>query len=456
MKRQPATRRRTLRGRVSLVAIAVLAGWLIILTVGLGMTLSSRLDQQIDDTLRVRAQAASTVVEISHGSLVGVRESATDKELDTGIYVFAGDRAVAQPHTSARSAHAAAELADSPTRYATRGDRRFYVLPLQDNGHRVGSVVAVLETDPYTETKNFAILASAAVAVLLLAGAYPVLRGATARALRPVEAMTEQAAEWSVGSPTGRFGADQEYAELRSLAATLDDLLDRVTALSRHERQLTAELSHELRTPLARMMTEADVALYGSAEDHRAALLAIRQSCAAIDSMIDTLMAAARTEHARTVGHADLDAVLAMFTTPAGSDPAVTAARTGIDVSVDADVLARILAPIVDNAVRFAASTVQLAGHREGSTAVVTVANDGPVLPAEYAARIFEPGFRAAPDDEHDGAGLGLSLALRLARAADGDIDVDPKAANTTFRVILPAGADAGGADAETRRSPHS
>ncbi|HEU5265106.1 MAG TPA: ATP-binding protein, partial [Jatrophihabitans sp.] len=174
--------------------------------------------------------------------------------------------------------------------------------------------------------------------------------------------------------------------------------------------------------------------------DQRAALREIRRSCSALDAMIDTLLAAARTDLARTVARADLDAVLAQFATATAAPPVVTAKRTGLGVGVDADVVARILTPIVDNAVRFAGSRVCLDAHRVGSSVIVTVANDGPVLAPELAGRVFEPGFRAGPADRHDGVGLGLALALRLARAADGDLDVDTTAPMTTFRLVLPAG----------------
>jgi signal transduction histidine kinase len=434
------SRRRTLRGRVSLVAVGVIAGWLIVLAIGLDITVSKRLDHQIDDTLRIRAQAASAIVEISHGELVAVHESNTDSELDSGIWVFAGRRVLATPHTAVRTAHTARALAGGSGGFASRGDRRFYVLPLHADGRRIGSVVAALETDQYEKTKQLVVIASAAVALLVLAGAYPVLRITAARALRPVEEMTTQAATWSVSSPTHRFGVDQPYAELRSLAANLDELLDRLAALMRHERQLTAELSHELRTPLTRMMTVTDLALEGSGAEQAAALGAVRENCAALNAMIGTLLAAGRSDLSTTVARTELDSVLDLFAADPPAGPSIVVARTALFVGVGSDVVVRILTPIVDNAVRYAASEVRLDARRVGSTVTVTVANDGPALPAEFAQRIFEAGFRVAPDDRDEGVGLGLTLALRLARAADGSIDVDTAARWTTFRVTLPAG----------------
>ncbi len=441
MSAWPARPKRTLRGRVSLLALATIAGWLILLAVALDVTVSRRLDQQIDETLQIRAQAVSTVVEITDGKLVGVRESATDSDLDSGIWVFAAERAVAAPHNTGPAAHAAAELAAMPTGYVSRHDHRFYVLALHEDGQRIGSVVAALDTDPYLKTKRLVVIASGAVAALVLVGAYPVLRISTKRALRPMTAMTDQAAQWSVYSPAQRFGADQRYAELRALAGSLDELLDRVSALMRHERRLNAELSHELRTPLARVMAETELALAGDQGQHVTALQAIRDDCADLNAMIDTLLATARTDLVRTVAHANLDEVFAAFVAKAVPPPTLSARRTGLSVGVDADIVARMLAPIIDNALRYADTQVRLDAKRSDADVVVSVANDGPAIAAEHAQRIFEPGVRiAAADDVHQSAGLGLALARRLADAVDGSIRATVIADSTTFEVTLPAG----------------
>ena len=99
------------------------------------------------------------------------------------------------------------------------------------------------------------------LAVLLLSGAYLVLHAGVARALRPVEEMTNQAARWSTDDVDRRFGDHRRPTELDNLAMTLDALLDRLSAVLRNERQLSAEISHELRTPLARAMAEIQLML---------------------------------------------------------------------------------------------------------------------------------------------------------------------------------------------------
>jgi signal transduction histidine kinase len=433
-------RARTLSGRVSIVALGVIAGWLLLLAAGFDLVVSSRVHQQLDDAVRIRAQAASATVRLHHGVISGVGESATDSELDSTIWVYAGTKAIHRAEAPPGAQRVADHVAASGAAFGDGAERRFYVLPIESGGHRAGSVVAAISTEPYDETEKTAVVGSIVVAVLLLAGAYPVLRLAAARALRPVAEMTRQAADWSVTAPMQRFGAEQQYREVSSLARTLDELLDRLAAVLRHERRLSAELSHELRTPLARVMTEVELMMAGAPPDQRTALQSIHDNCASMNGIIDTLLVTARTELVRTLGHARLNPVLQSFRSDAS--PAVVVTDTELSVGVDGDVVTRILAPLVDNGRRFARTEVRLgAAHADGAGAVaIRITNDGPVLPSELAEQVFEPGFTASDGNGHVGAGLGLALARRLARAADGDLAVDIDAPATTFVLTLPAG----------------
>src|SRR5947208_105991 len=108
--------------------------------------------------------------------------------------------------------------------------------------------------------------------------------------------MTKQAAAWSERDLDRRFGLGEPHDELTQLAATLDNLLDRIAASLRHERRFSAELSHELRTPLARVIAEAELALRRTRDpgEYRRVLDVILTNARHIDRIIDTLLAAAR------------------------------------------------------------------------------------------------------------------------------------------------------------------
>jgi signal transduction histidine kinase len=307
-------------------------------------------------------------------------------------------------------------------------------------------VVTSTSLAPYEELERLAGIGSAVIGVLLMVVVHLALRANVTRALRPVRQMTHQAGRWSADDVDRRFGDAPRPTELDELARTLDGLLDRLGAVLRHERQLSDELSHELRTPLARMQAEVDL-LRGHARDRdeqERALAAVDEAVDAMRGILETLMAAARSATGQAPGRCTAAEVLGpLLTRAAAARPELRTACTlpaDLVAGVDAAVLERIAAPVVDNAVRYAAHDVRVAGARQGGAVSFTVTDDGPGLPPEHAEHVFQPGWRAEPDDGHDGAGLGLALARRLATAAGGGITAVPGEAGGRFTVDLPAG----------------
>jgi signal transduction histidine kinase len=259
-----------------------------------------------------------------------------------------------------------------------------------------------------------------------------------------MDEMTRRAADWSAHSLTERFGADQRFQEMQSLAGTLDGVLDRLAAVLRHERGLSSELSHELRTPLSSIMAETDLLLARahSAAENETAYRGIRESAVAMNDILQTLLASARFEMQQAPGRCALrpvvDAALRAHRTTARRSAPPTIHVDGadsIDVGVDGAVVERILAPLLDNARRYATDEVWIGAHRASDSVLVEIRDDGPGVPAGMAELIFEPGQRASYHDRHDGAGLGLALARRLARTAGGDITCT---GGSTFRVRFP------------------
>ncbi len=251
------------------------------------------------------------------------------------------------------------------------------------------TVIASASLGGYQQVQHAALLGSVALSALLLAGSYPVLRFAGRRALAPVERMTHQAREWSARAPGERFGSGQRFAELRDLATTLDDVLDRLSAVLRHERQLPAELSHELRTPLSTIVAEADL-LAARFPDERGPR-AIRESAQLMNDITETLLTTARTELQSADSTCDpREAVEALIAGRTSRFQVVSDAQ--VTVGVDTRVVTRLLAPIIDNSDRHAASVTTVAVRRDAHRVTIDISNDGPPVPAADRERIFTPG----------------------------------------------------------------
>jgi signal transduction histidine kinase len=439
----------TLRGRLALVALATTAMWVAVLTVAFNLILDSQLAHQADDTLRTRAEAVDATVEAGPGGHITVREPANDGVLDVGMWIYQGTQAIERP-TAADTLQASADrLARQGNTFLDVTDTdpwRLYALPVTSGGHQVGTIVAAVGLGSYLHFARSALAASIGLALLLLGGVYLVTRMVIGRALRPVGEMSTQAAAWSDQTTTRRFGSMGRPAELAGLAANLDELLDQLAAVLRHEQQFTAELSHELRTPLARITAETDwlVARPRTATDQRASHEAIAASAARMHSICETLLSEARVRGGQVPGRCDVDEVARVLARRSGLEhpdaAPVTVVGDAVTVGVSAPLAERILTPLLDNARRYADQAIRVECVRGSGEVQVVVADDGPGVPQEIGAVVFEPGRRAEPDDGHDGAGLGLALALRLARAADGGIVLAESSVGARFVVTLPSG----------------
>ncbi|WP_239381235.1 MULTISPECIES: sensor histidine kinase KdpD [unclassified Frankia] len=418
----------TLRGRIAVVAVVTTAGWLTALTVAFNAALSAQLRQQADTVLRTRAEAVASTVEVFTGGAVSIRDVRDDSAIDTGTWIFAGGRAVEEPPGGATLLGQASALTGMGERTVTTGGAspvRLFALPVTLQGRQAATVVVSLSLAPYRQTEKIAVVGSLLLALLLLVGVYLVIRVSTDRALRPVEEMTEQAGRWSADASDHRFGAAPRPAELARLAATLDSLLDRVSAVLRHEQAFSDHLSHELRTPLAAMVAELSLLQSRPREvaEFDRALPPIADAANRMTVILDTLMAAARTGVGGLPDRCDVGEVLQGLARRWSAPPElVMSVPASTLAGVDAGLLERMLSPVLDNARRYAHTQVHVVARVVAGQLRIDIRDDGPGLGPDTAAHLFEPGWRADPHDGHDGAGLGLALVHRLAAAAGGSV----------------------------------
>jgi signal transduction histidine kinase len=438
---------RTLRGRLSLVALTTAALLMLVLTVAFNAVAQQRLQRQADDELRTRAAAVATTVDTS-GPAVRVLETSDDALLDTNVWIYASGRLLEEPPNTVRLTRVADALARRGVRRCVTASvgrpLRLCAQPVSGVNSRA-TVVTALDLSPYRSSADTLLLGSLALDVVMLACTYVLTRLAVGRALRPVRTMTDQATQWSAVASGERFGRPRHPAELACLGTSLDALLDRIRTLLRHERQLTGELSHELRTPLSRIIAELDWwrgRPRTPAQTH-ATHEVIAQAARSMRTICDTLLDDACDGAPTAPNTAEVLPALRRLAEVPERPPHVTVTADGppLEAGVPPALLERIVSPLLANACRYARSEVALHTHHTPDGVRIDVTDDGPGVPPAFAGQLFEPGRRADPGDGHTGAGLGLPLARRLARSVGGEVTYDPRhTPGARFTVSLPAG----------------
>jgi signal transduction histidine kinase len=254
------------------------------------------------------------------------------------------------------------------------------------------------------------------------------------RILGPLHKVTGAARRASQERLDERIRLDGPADELKELADTFDDMLDRLDRAFASQRRFVANASHELRTPLTSMRTLIDVAMAKPTRTTEALEVLVdrvRHALAQSEAIIDGLLTLARSDRGLTSRElVDLEAAA-----QDALDQAVpTARRAGVVVEADltaAPILGdrvlveRMVANLVDNAVRYnvPGGSVQVeTGTRHGQSCL-SVTNTGPVVPEEQVASLFEPFTRLdqrVPNGT--GVGLGLSIVASVAAAHHGHL----------------------------------
>jgi signal transduction histidine kinase len=254
------------------------------------------------------------------------------------------------------------------------------------------------------------------------------------RALRPVHQITTAARAASEHNLSARVAPTGPRDELRELAETFDEMLGRLQTAFEGQQRFIANASHELRTPLAVMRATVDVVLGNPAStrgEMRGMAADIRAAVDHAEHLIGALLILARNERGLTVRErTDLATAAEDVLDTAGlGDRRVHAALEPAVISGDPVLAERLIANLVDNAVRYnlPAGDIWISTRTTAGSTQLTVANTGPVISPVDAGRIFHPFQRLSDRTSHDGSGLGLAIVASIAAIHGGTVTARPR-----------------------------
>lgn len=450
-------RRRGLRARVTITAALGLIVAFTALDLILFNALQVSLTRSVDDTARSGAAGVQALINADRlPDPVPVASDVTIQVLDSAgriTDVSAGaDRLVpivSLPRARALAGGGALMVHGAPLDMAPLV--RVVVVPAA-GGRLVVAAVPFSEASGSLNVVARALVFLTPVLFIAFTGAIWLVTGST---LRPIGALRRGAARVTVtGVPTD-LPVPEARDEVRSLALTLNDMLSRLAAAQQRQRALVSDTAHELRSPIASIRAQLEVALdFPDGQDWETTARDVHADVLRLAGLAEDLLLLARLDEqaglavsnraadgegsprsgagelAQRGRLVDLDALsrsIACRYADARVRVSIAAGAAAGPVLVHGvpERLERLLVNLVDNAARYAKSSVTIATRRAGAWAELSVTDDGPGIPAADRERVFGrfarlDDARSRNGDEAGGAGLGLAIVRATARAHGG------------------------------------
>ncbi|HUC35715.1 MAG TPA: HAMP domain-containing sensor histidine kinase [Acidimicrobiales bacterium] len=327
------------------------------------------------------------------------------------------------------------------------------------------SVVVAIPIAGVNQTLDRLELVELLVTLAVLAGLGALAWWIVRRGLRPLDEMTATAGAIAAGDLSRRVADVDPNTEVGQLGAALNKMLSEIeqafgarAASEERLRRFLADASHELRTPLTSIRGYAEMFERGARdrpEDLATSMRHIRDDAGRMSVLVDDLLLLARLDRQRPLARVDVD--LAEITASAVE----AARRLAPDRSIsldsaspailpgDADRLRQVVDNLLGNAIRHTpeGTPIDVRLRVQPEAVGLEVTDHGPGIPSEDRQKIFEPFHRADPSRARTSGGVGLGLAIvsAIARAHGGNVGVisngaggSGAAGGATFWVQLP------------------
>jgi len=326
--------------------------------------------------------------------------------------------------------------------------------PIQEHGSVYGTLYIVQKLQ--SETAFLQLLAILLIGANVIGALAALWAGnyTSRKMLSPINQMigaTNQIGGSSLGT---RLDVPEPDDELKSLALTINNMLERVSAAYRQQGRFVADVSHELRTPLAVMQGNVDLLSRWGSEDPTVlhdSIRALQKQTAYMNQLVENLLFLARFDNMQSQLSLTQFSVGELFgeliEEQALIDPDhiyhVSTATSGDILTADRTMIKQLLRALIDNSVKYTPSGggIRLGFSADDTQCVLSVSDDGIGMDAEHCEHIFERFYRVDPARARatGGLGLGLSIVSVIAEAHNGYVSaISSPGAGTTVSVYLP------------------
>ncbi|HLH02719.1 MAG TPA: heavy metal sensor histidine kinase [Bryobacteraceae bacterium] len=269
--------------------------------------------------------------------------------------------------------------------------------------------------------------------------------------IRPVEAMAATARRISSSNLRERIRPEGYPFELASLAATFNNMLDRLEESFEQISRFSADIAHDLRTPVNNIRGEAEVALARArtVEEYRDVLGSCLEEAVRLSNLIGDLLFLARAEsplallRREPTNVAELIARVREYYEASACDAGVSLSASSdepVIAALDQSLIQRALSNLVSNAVAHtpAGGSILMTAKANSSALQIEVSDTGLGIPAEALPRVFDRFFRVDTSRSRifGGTGLGLAIVQSIAQLHGGQVHIASKLGQGT-RVTL-------------------
>jgi two-component system sensor histidine kinase BaeS len=368
---------------------------------------------------------------------------------------------VSLPSGTTASDFALAKVAQGSTTTFRHNDVVYLAEKIPSLGRTRATAVIIVSEAVDTGAVRRALTAFIIAGLIAIAACIALSALLAQRLTKQLTAIDATARALGAGDLSARVAVDARTdREIAEVASTLNQMAGDLDGARRAERSFLQAVSHDLRTPLTSIRGYAEALADGTVdanddEARRRAAQVITTESRRLERLVRDLLDLSRLDAREfSLRPHPCDAAEVATATVAGFEPqaqslgvalTTTGATSAAPSDLDPERLGQVIANLVENALKYARTRVEVVFEARATQIDVMVADDGPGIPDAEQEHVFDRLYTARPAAGRPvGTGLGLSVVHELARAMGGSARlVSSSTTGTAFAVTVARGTTA-------------